>query len=79
MPSRTPFSLKPCGGTTVLPISAVWHRRPPALYELRDGKPSLVAYDLDANGLFVVRRLLSNGWLQIGDKKAKWRVVSDEQ
>ena len=50
----------------------------PALYELRDGKPSLVAYDLDANGLFVVRRLLSNGWLQIGDKKAKWRVVSDE-
>ena len=50
----------------------------PALYELRDGKPSLVAYDLEENGLFVVRRLLSDGWLQVGDKKAKWRVVTDE-
>ena len=50
----------------------------PALYELRDGKPSLVAYDLEENGLFVVRRLLSDGWLQVGDKKAKWRVVSEQ-
>ena len=50
----------------------------PALYELRDGKPSLVAYDLEENGLFVVRRLLSDGWLQVGDKQAKWRVVTDE-
>ena len=51
----------------------------PALYELRDGKPSLVAYDLEENGLFVVRRVLSDGWLQVGDQKAKWRVVTDEQ
>ena len=51
----------------------------PALYELRDGKPSLVAYDLDEDGLFIVRRLLSDGWLQVGDKKAQWRVVTDEQ
>ena len=50
----------------------------PALYELRDGKPSLVAYDLEEDGLFVVRRLLSDGWLQVGDKKAKWRVVANE-
>ena len=50
----------------------------PALYELRDGKPSLVAYDLEENGLFIVRRLLSDGWLQVGDKTAKWRVVTDE-
>ena len=54
-------------------------QEPPALYELRDGKPSLVAYDLEENGLFVVRRLLSDGWLQIGDKKAMWRLVLDQQ
>lgn len=51
----------------------------PALYELRDGKPSLVAYDLEEDGLFVVRRLLADGWLQVGDKKAQWRVVTNEQ
>jgi type IV secretion system protein VirB9 len=51
----------------------------PALYELRDGKPSLVAYDLEENGLFIVRRLLSDGWLQVGDKKAKWRLVTDDK
>jgi len=49
----------------------------PALYELKDGKPSLVAYDLENNGLFVVRHLLADGWLQIGEKKAKWRVVPE--
>ena len=49
----------------------------PALYELKDGKPSLVAYDLEDDGLFVVRHLLADGWLQIGEKKARWRVVPE--
>lgn len=50
----------------------------PALYELKDGKPSLVAYDLEDDGLFVVRHLLADGWLQIGEKKARWRVVPED-
>ena len=44
----------------------------PALYESRDGKPSLVPYDF-ADGLYVTRRPLSDGWLQIGKRKLLFR------
>ena len=45
----------------------------PALYELRDGEPSLVAFDLTEDGLYVARRVLGDGWLQIGDERLRWR------
>ncbi|MXW68025.1 MAG: hypothetical protein F4Z72_13625 [Gemmatimonadales bacterium] len=65
-------------------IEAMWHdgeftylrsraQESPALYELRDGEPSLVAFDLTEDGLYVARRVLGDGWLQIGDKRAGWR------
>ena len=65
-------------------VEAMWHdgrftylrsraQEAPALYELKDGKPSLVAYDLTPGGLYIARHLLSDGWLQIGSKKARWR------
>ena len=65
-------------------VEAMWHdgeftylrsraQESPALYELRDGEPSLVAFDLTEGGLYVARRVLGNGWLQIGDKRADWR------
>ena len=65
-------------------VEAMWHdgrftylrsraQEAPALYELKDGKPSLVAYDLTPDGLYIARHLLSDGWLQIGSKKARWR------
>ena len=47
----------------------------PALYELRDGEPALVAYDLTDDGLYVTRHVLGDGWLQIGDKRASWRFT----
>lgn len=40
----------------------------PALYEERDGKPSLVPYEF-SDGLYVTRRLLGDGWLQIGERR----------
>ena len=45
----------------------------PALYELRDGEPALVAFDLTEDGLYVARHVLGDGWLQIGDERAGWR------
>ena len=42
----------------------------PALYEEKDGKPSLVAYDLGEDGLYVARHVLGHGWLQIGKQKS---------
>ena len=67
-------------------VEALWHdgqftylrcraQEAPALYELKDGSPSLVAYDLSDNGLYVVRHVLGDGWLAIGKNRAKWRFV----
>lgn len=44
----------------------------PALYEERDGKPSMVPYDF-VNGLYVTKRLLGDGWLQIGKRRLRFR------
>ena len=45
-----------------------------ALYESRDGKPSLVAYDF-ADGLYVTKRPIGDGWLQIGKRKLRFRRI----
>ena len=65
-------------------VEAMWHdgqftylrsraQEAPALYELRDGEPSLVAFDLGEDGLYVAHRVLGDGWLQIGDERLRWR------
>ena len=65
-------------------VEAMWHdgqftylrsraQEAPALYERRDGEPSLVAFDLGEDGLYVARRVLGDGWLQIGDERTGWR------
>ena len=67
-------------------VEGMWHdgrftylrsnaQESPALYELKDGKPSLVAYDLTGDGLYIARHLLGDGWLQIGKKKVKWQFT----
>ena len=64
-------------------IAGMWHdgrftyvrshaTEAPALYESRDGDPSLVAYDLTPDGLFIVNRVLEDGHFQIGKQRAKW-------
>ena len=65
-------------------VEAMWHdgrftyirsraQEAPALYELRDGEPALVAFDLTEDGLYVARHVLDDGWLQIGDERLRWR------
>ena len=65
-------------------VDAMWHdgqftylrsraQESPAIYELKDGKPSLVAYDLTPEGLYIARHVLGDGWLRIGKKRAQWR------
>ena len=67
-------------------VEAMWHdgeftylrsraQESPALYELVDGEASLVAYDLTEDGLYIARRVLGDGWLQIGDERTAWRFV----
>ena len=70
-------------------VEGMWHdgqftylrsnaQESPALYEIKDGKPALVAYDLTEDALYVVRHLLGDGWLQIGKQKAQWKVEKRE-
>ena len=70
-------------------VEGMWHdgqftylrsnaQESPALYEEKDGKPALVAYDLQEDGLYIARHVLGNGWLQIGKQKAKWRFTVPE-
>ena len=40
----------------------------PALYEVRDGQPNLVTFDV-RDGLYVVPKVLTEGYLAIGKKK----------
>ena len=66
-------------------VQGMWHdgqftyvrstaQETPALYENKDGQPSLIPYDLQDDGLFIVRRLVGSGWLQIGRERAGWKV-----
>ena len=65
-------------------VEAMWHdgrftyirshaQESPALYEMLDGEPALVAFDLIDGGLYIARHVLGDGWLQIGDKRTRWR------
>ena len=71
-------------------VEGMWHdgrftylrslaQESPALYEIKDGKPALVAYDLNEDGLYIARHLLGAGWLQIGKQKVKWRLQDPER
>ena len=87
-PERLAFEYRLDGDASDRPflVEAMWHdgqftylrsraQESPALYELRDGEPALVAYDLSEDGLYIARHVLADGWLQIGDKRASWRFT----
>ena len=87
-PERLAFEYRLDGDAADRPflVEAMWHdgqftylrsraQESPALYELRDGEPALVAYDLSEEGLYIARHVLGDGWLQIGDKRASWRFT----
>ena len=90
-PERLAFEYRLDGDAAERPflVEAMWHdgqftylrshaQESPALYELRDGEPALVAYDLTEEGLYIARHVLGDGWLQIGDKRAAWRFTPRE-
>ena len=40
----------------------------PAIYEIKDGKPNLINFDLD-NGMYIIPKIMDAGYLAIGKKK----------
>ena len=86
---KFPYQLEDKARKWPFMVAGMWHdgqftylrsnaQESPALYEEKDGKPALVAYDLQEDGLYIARHVLGNGWLQIGKQKAKWRFTAPE-
>jgi type IV secretion system protein VirB9 len=60
-------------------VSAIYHdetftyircgaREKPALYEIKDGKPNLIPFQLE-NGVYIVPKIMDSGYLAAGKKK----------
>ena len=48
-------------------------REKPAIYEVKDGKPNLINFQLE-NGCYIVPKVIERGYLQVGKKKMDfWR------
>lgn len=66
-----------------LGVQQIWHdekftylrgqfQETPALYEVKDGKGSLINYDF-ANGLFTIPKIVDQGYLSIGKQRVDFR------
>jgi type IV secretory pathway VirB9-like protein len=64
-------------------VSAIFHdeaftyihssaREKPAIYEVKDGKPNLINFQLE-NGCYIVPKVIDHGYLQVGKKKMSFR------
>ena len=84
-----PYDLEDKAARWPFLVQGMWHdgqftyvrstaQETPALYENTDGEPSLIPYDLEQDGLLIVRRLVGRGWLQIGRERAGWHVDLDD-
>ena len=43
-------------------------REKPALYEVKDGKPNLISFQLE-NGVYIAPKIIDSGYLAIGKRK----------
>jgi len=84
-PSTLKFPFRPIRYTRPFYISSAWQdgnftffrtdaRELPALYELKDGQPSVVNFTVPRQGLYVVPKLLEHGYFQLGKQKMAFAV-----
>ncbi len=70
-----------------LGLQQIWHddkftylrgqfQETPALYEVKDGKPSLINFDF-SHGLYTVPKELDRGYLAIGKQKVEFRRIDE--
>lgn len=73
------YTVGPGGAREPFLVSLVYHddaftfircaaREKPALYEVKDGKPNLIPFQLE-NGVYIVPKVLNSAYLAIGSKK----------
>jgi type IV secretion system protein VirB9 len=84
-PSKLQFdyTLDPKAQREPFLVSAIYHdeaftyvrcaaREKPALYEVKDGKPNLIAFQFE-NGLYIAPKIIDNGYLVVGKQKLLFR------
>ncbi len=63
-------------------VSAIYHddaftyikcaaREKPALYEIKDGKPNLISFQVE-NGVYIAPKIIDSGYLAVGKKKVSF-------
>src|SRR5256884_1398445 len=73
------YSLDSKAGREPFLVSAIYHddaftyikcsaRDKPALYEIKDGKPNLISFQVE-NGVYIAPKIIDTGYLAVGQKK----------
>jgi type IV secretion system protein VirB9 len=76
---RFDYPLDPQGAREPFLVSAIYHddvftyirsaaREKPALYEIKDGKPNLISFQVE-DGVYIAPKIIDSGYLAIGKKK----------
>ena len=73
------YIYEPKGTKAPFTVTAIYHddkftyikssaQEKPTLYEIKDGKPNLINFDL-SNGVYVIPKIVDKGYLALGKKK----------
>jgi type IV secretory pathway VirB9-like protein len=73
------YKLEAKAGREPFLVSAIYHddsftyikcqaREKPALYEIKDGKPNLISFQVE-NGVYIATKIIDTGYLVVGKKK----------
>lgn len=76
---RFDYTFDPKAAREPFEVSAIYHddsftyikcaaREKPALYELKDGKPNLIGFQVE-NGVYIAPKIIDAGYLAVGKKK----------
>jgi len=69
--AQPPFSIKAIYHDDKFTYIKCDAREKPTIYEVKDGKPNLVNFDLE-NGVYIVPKILDRGYLAIGKQKVSF-------
>lgn len=83
------YSYDPKAARPPFSVSAIYHddrftyvksnaQEKPAIYELKDGKPNLINFDLN-NGVYMIPKILDTGYLVLGKKKLNFTRRDTQQ
>jgi type IV secretion system protein VirB9 len=83
------YSLTPKAAQDPFLVTAIYHddtftyiqcaaHEKPTLYEMKDGKPNLINFELQ-NGVYIVPKVLDNGYLTVGKRKLTFTRTTTAQ